>query len=390
MADVSKFNVLGQSIDVKDAIAREQSTNAVNVANGASQTASSASANASEALEKANEALAGIEAHRYVLIGDSYGEGYTPDGNVKSWMRWVQELVKGVFYSSAVGGSGFGGDNTFLTQLQNIDAGDRTAITDVIIAGGYNDNGRTGTFLSVPFASTVDYVKAQFPNARIMVLSIGWGKRVSERTNIYNNVIAGYRENALVNGIEFNNLSYILHDYSFFSSDGFHPNANGQRALGVSISALLKGNKIPSVFSWRVLTTTWDGTVLGTPEIGEVFGISMEDGMFNIDCNFVQFSVPIKTISGGSYIKVGTFNSDIFEGYNTTTPYCSIDVNGWAQNTLNAYYNINCKFVFNQEDHGIYLYITNVQPDASGYFVLENCKAIRLQAGHAVIPSFLC
>ena len=115
MSDVKQFEILGEIIKCKDEFARNEI------------------------------AKLKIKNKNIVMIGDSYGEGYTPEGIVKSWIAYVQEYLPANYITSAIGGSGFVNGTTFLNQLVTItnklSQTEKDSIDDIIVAGGYNDKG---------------------------------------------------------------------------------------------------------------------------------------------------------------------------------------------------------------------------------------------------------
>lgn len=383
MKYVKTFKVLGENISIKDETSRT-------LAETANQNASNALAIANQT----NTALSNLlNVTKTILIGDSYGEGYTPDGNVTSWTSLLQEYVKGDYITHSVGGSGFVNGTTFLQQITSVASAmteeERNKVATIIVGGGYNDKGYGSDTIINAIKDFANYTKQQFKNAKIYVLELGWGKDLNSRTDIYNNVFPAYSKGCGANGIAYyQNCCYCLHDYSLFSSDGFHPNENGQKALANAIANFMLCGSYTYNNGWHLLNITPDLS-FGTPE-DNYLGVSITNDCVNFNVRPIQFSLNNITVRGGEWIKIGTINTGVISGYNRVTPFAQIDVPAWVQNNLGAFYTVNAKIVFDSTDNGVYIMITNVQPDTSGYFVLENTKAFRFMGAQAMLPSFLC
>ena len=137
-----------------------------------------------------------------MIIGDSYAEGYTPDGNVTSWAKLLQAELFNKYnnvYINALGGTGFiynsSVQSSFLSLLKNFDIADNENVTDIIVCGGYNDTGvgpdevlnRIGEFCN--YAKT-KYIKASF----------------NETTRKNVNVLVGYNDDTF----EYANVQLVI------------------------------------------------------------------------------------------------------------------------------------------------------------------------------------
>ena len=81
-----------------------------------------------------------------LLMGDSYGAGYTPDGMVTGFIEYTKNDLKGVrIESHAWGGEGYSSVGTnrrsVLNCLQDIETWvhDRENVTDIFFVGGAAD-----------------------------------------------------------------------------------------------------------------------------------------------------------------------------------------------------------------------------------------------------------
>lgn len=167
----------------------------------------------------------GKKYRRFVIIGDSYAQGWTPDGTFTSWAQIIANTVTamgGKVEVHAAGGAGWAstgqGNATFSSMLAAVSEKER--VTDVIVAGGYNDYGKEYD------ATIIEQAFAAFPNAVCRYFPIGntyvnAEKRLAGVTKIRQ---LGYSLGALTDVEAFT----VLHRHSLFASDGIHPVATGQ------------------------------------------------------------------------------------------------------------------------------------------------------------------
>lgn len=232
MSDFDKINVLGTNINVKDSTARisiEETNNNLNTL----------SAKVTELHRKS-----------YIFIGDSYTQGYSPDGNISN--TFVNQIISNLkisdFKIMAEGGAGFANpDNNFLTLLENANIIDKNSITNIIVFGGYNDYSWSKSDITKGITSFFKYAKTNYPNATITLGYVGfctdsttYNKR-ADSVSVYNEI------SGMLGGNYLSGCEYILHNTSEMSSDGIHPNINGHKILGgYCTSALINGTCNPT------------------------------------------------------------------------------------------------------------------------------------------------
>ena len=189
-----------------------------------------------------------LKYRRFIFVGDSYAEGYTPDGMITGWGQRVAaklQLTSDQYYVTAYGGIGFGRANdgkTFTTLINDITVTDPETITDVVVCGGYNEQGSVSAVIS-GIQSFKSVCNTRFPNARVYVGFVGYGKTFDGVAG--NITMAAYRQGAVDNGCEYlNNVEFALFDfYNDFSSDGFHPNNTGMNKLAIAVAnAIMSGS----------------------------------------------------------------------------------------------------------------------------------------------------
>lgn len=184
-----------------------------------------------------------------ITIGDSYGEGYTPDGMVKPWCDILHEkyFSDASFYvNKSLGGSGFGANTHFsklLSQaISTLTDKQKKQVKYVVVAGGWNDQFIAGSIVNSGIKDTIDLM-SQLPNA---TLYIGWiaatitGYTTRAKIKAYNEIKTLY---ATYWG-KFKFLSgadSALRWTGVLSSDNIHPNATGQYSIADMIYKAMDG-----------------------------------------------------------------------------------------------------------------------------------------------------
>lgn len=239
MSDFDKINILGTTINVKDSIARSgiENTNAMlNTTN--------------TNLDALSNKVTKLHHKGYIFIGDSYTQGYSPDGNISN--TFVNQIINNLKITdvkiSANGGASFANsDNNFLTLLKNINVTDKNSITNIVVFGGYNDYSWSKTDIITGMTNFFNYAKTNYPNAIISIGYVGfctdsstYNKR-ADSVSIYNEV-SGHLGGNYLSGCE-----YILHNTNEMSSDGIHPNITGHKMLAsYCTTALMNGSCNPT------------------------------------------------------------------------------------------------------------------------------------------------
>lgn len=182
-----------------------------------------------------------------ICIGDSYGEGYNPDGkNVTAWPTLIKsylELTDDNFFANSKGGAGFIAGTTFgtlLTQTNNHFKNEE--VTNIIVCGGFNDTGTTETSIVQAIFNFKQTANNLYPNAQIFVGFIGSATDMDRRAILFN------PRTAYCSGTQYNGITYLsgvenaLHSDLMFASDGVHPNTWGEESIAKAISnAILNG-----------------------------------------------------------------------------------------------------------------------------------------------------
>ena len=327
---------------------------------------------------------------KFILIGDSYAEGYTPDGNVTSWQEFFVNL-SGLTNTirKYQGGAGFvniSNDKTFQTLLEEVP--NDTTITDIVVLGGYNDKSYNETQIQNAFTSFRLKANEKFPNANIYVGEIGWSK---DSTQIYslNQIIKRYKTYAPICRMAYlKNIEYSLHEYfASFSSDGYHPNSHGQYTIAFSlIQALMTGSADIQFDYTNINITPSTGVKL---ENFNNFGCTFSNNIVEVSSQNTmadfKFTTPITAKGRTTTIEIGTITSGYIIGSNYSI--CRIPVK----------LIINCREGYKNSfglltirNGKIYLEFGQANDAGNDYQTFTNITQIQLDSFHGLFNSAFC
>lgn len=193
-----------------------------------------------------NQLRTDLNQDNVIILGDSYGTGNSED-ITKNTTPWPVLLNNNLNFKTctinASNGSGFTKGKTWLVQLQEV-AGtitDKAGISKIIIGGGYNDASSEINTIINAMGTFAEYAHQQFPNAKIYLAHLGWGIKYIARQRIAHYSIPAYEQCGKF-GIQYiANTEFILHNYSNYQPDGYHPNQDGQNAIASFLGACLSG-----------------------------------------------------------------------------------------------------------------------------------------------------
>lgn len=206
--------------------------------------------------------------NRYVLIGDSYLDGYTPDGHVNDFGGKLKTMLKcadGDFYQKSKGGVGFTATSdgkTFMSLINDIypSVSHPETITHVIFAGGYNDATFSSEDIQSSIASCYSVVMQKFPNATMYTVNVASSFDNAEKLwNIHDHVEHAYSYSA-INNEHCVHLGYIgnnLHERGMLANDGVHPTDWGQGIIAISIFYALNGGEYVPVGRFHGFESTY-------------------------------------------------------------------------------------------------------------------------------------
>lgn len=235
MADVTNFKIGANTYPVKDATARS-------------------------GVDKLNNDISDVRRNieiipnfkNTILLGDSYGTGYTPEGVVSSWIDDIIPILPGISnsYKMAEGGIGFSHANA---------ANSKTAImlwnelkdnvswlaetTAVIIMLGINDSDQTAANVTNAAKALFDQIHEDCPDA-IIYYFFSTNYTIYKRSVCEACYDAAYSRN-FVRCYE--SAWWMLLQDSFFASDFKHPNVYGHQEIARKMLNALSGVKITNM-----------------------------------------------------------------------------------------------------------------------------------------------
>ena len=192
--------------------------------------------------------------NRYVLIGDSYLDGYTPAGHVNDFGGKLKTMLKcadGDWFQKSKGGTGFVASSegkTFMTLIDDIypSVSQPETITHVIFAGGWNDSSYTSENIQSAISSCYAKVMQKFPNCTMYTANVASSFDNAEKLwYLHDHVEHAYSYSA-INNEHCVHLGYIgnnLHERGMLASDGVHPTDWGQGIIAISIFYKLNGGE---------------------------------------------------------------------------------------------------------------------------------------------------
>lgn len=205
------------------------------------------------------------EGRGILVLGDSYGEGYTPDGRVTPWISIFRSAVEQygyTAYSSALGGAAFYREDSskkFSTLASDLittltDA-QKNSIGTVIVGGGYNDRTNTRANIYSGMVELRDVINGSLPNVRrVLIFPFGMGVQ-----GITSGDHAGFTYSTIVDmvrnyvdadcearlGAVIGESNMILRRNAYFSGDYVHPSGSGNYVLGCFVADVFFGCQSP-------------------------------------------------------------------------------------------------------------------------------------------------
>lgn len=214
---------------------------------------------------------------KLIFIGDSYGDGYTPDGNTTGWCdRLKSKLVNCHFtadniYINHKGGASFSNpSNNYLTLLKGVQVSNKKMVTDVLIGGGYNElaYGDKADTVKSNIDTVISYVQSTYPNAVVHFAPFGVAfKNRNNQFALRYKLMPAYISKAcytnqpfmLVPGAE-----NILSFENMMSSDGIHPNDWGLENIAEYLKGYILGTGSSAIDKRQLSVGLNGGTFTGT------------------------------------------------------------------------------------------------------------------------------
>lgn len=365
MADISKIRLENETYNIKDETAR----NDINI------------------LKLPRNSFAN---RKIILIGDSYAEGYTPDGNVTSWQTFFKNLTS---LSNTItkyqGGAGFvniSADKNFQTLLEEVTSD--TEVTDIIVLGGYNDTSYNSTQIKNAMKSFQLKANEKFPNANLYVGMVGWSKNSNMLYNL-NRTISRYKISASACNMAYlNNIEYSLHEYFLsFASDGIHANEHGQYMIALYLIQAFLNGSADVQFEYTNVNLTPNSNI--TLENVNSIGTMLINNIVELSCQenpIIRINSDKPSASGGSNIlEFATITSGYVVGW--TNPIIKISVKlviGCDEGF------INCQGILQIMNGKFRLQFGKANDAGNGYQSFSNISQIQMYGFHAILNTQFC
>lgn len=328
-------------------------------------------------------------AKKYLFVGDSYADGYTPDGQVNAWQTIVKTklgLTDAQYVTTHQGGFGFArpAQYNYYTLINAL--ADDPDITDIVIGGSYNDYPYSAADISSGINNVYTLCKAKFVNAKIHIAFIGWSRNGEAKTALratykyYKNACALYPD------VDFmKNVQYSLHDYfNMFSSDGIHPNQTGQNSIADAITECLLTGSANVCLSAGLGFTVVNGTYGGSWDTVTTVNNGITSLVLGSAGNISFTSGSYPTLSGKSELKIADLTYGCMVGGNND--WCCATVPVVEQLSDNTYVSDVLDVII--KNGGVYIRSNLINAAGTNYGT-RTLKNIQLNAVNITIDSLL-
>jgi hypothetical protein len=339
-------------------------------------------------------------ANNVLIIGDSYAEGYTPDGNVKGfptlmgeYAGWTEDVD---FWKQYAGGAGFVSVGSLGKNFKDLitDAFNRMtdtqrlSIKKILIAGGWNDAVSSTASITTAIKGTIESAKQMFKNAEIYIAMIGWSGNYDKREQIVKNVIPAYTRCGKYGAKYITNSEYIMHNYGGFASDNNHPNSENQDLLATYLLDGIRSGSCDVQYKQNLPYHVNSATATSIPSLGE---ICMSNG--TITWNVGRFYINFANIhiGGGEIPVIATVDNDcLVRGGKTESNMFGGVVSGYIQKkeTPDIFYEFNGAITIDNGE--VRLSFNNINGDHNGYKEFNNVTFARLDMGTICCTSLSC
>lgn len=220
-----------------------------------------------------NNRLNSLLERNVIFVGDSYSVGSASTIHYPEVVASSMGLDNSHYH--VLGHSGWGFANSDFYNLISSYAGDRDAITDIVVLGGLNDAAKlddtlTDGQLMNLIETFVNYCKSEFTNAKIWIGVLGWSKSISNASSSvrhYNRMEKCYARGTQWGAIYLDGFMPIAHDYNILSNDETHPNDNGQLRIGRALASKLMGGDMRSNTTQLDITLTSSQSTSQLPSV---------------------------------------------------------------------------------------------------------------------------
>jgi len=332
-----------------------------------------------------------MNSKKVILIGDSYAQGGTPEGQVTAWQDlFITKTGLTNTIKKAHGGVGFintvDGKN-FKTLLEEVEAD--SSVTDIIVLGGYNDQLANYTSVYNAINSFKSEANSRFPNAEIHIGMVGWSK---DSTKLYdlNNILCHYRQATKGNGCHYlNGIEYTMHRYfDYFSSDGFHPNQTGQYAISDNLVQAWKNGTVYVSYPYTNIALNFDSNIQIGANGWDAVGCILSNNIVEITKqgnSTIRLVNPVTKTDRDNTIEIGTITGGYIIGSHYGMDFIPVKCFIKAGN---KYYNTNALLQF--VDGKVQLRFGQIADNHTSYENYTNITEIQIAQFHGTFNSEFC
>ena len=314
-------------------------------------------------INNTNTRIDEINNKKWIFVGDSYADGYSPD--TSDITPWTEILTNKLGLSNTIfahhGGAGFANSSYPYTRILN-ELEDDSTVTDVLIAGGYNDLGFSFADINNGIVSCKTIIENKFPNAKIHVAFIG-GTINNNHGDIYLTRYY-YNESCNNNDIEiYANTHLGLYNKTLFSSDGIHPNQNGQNTIANILYQALNGGYNYQLFSDVLIDVSQSDVLSGNNFSLHLYANNSNSVLSNYTGIQYLNSIQDFAMTDSSEIKIGK----VVDNHLIGTKYFS-----------NNYYSV-CPVIVRNVDstnYGYYTIMATLFIDSDGFLKMKLLPSI--------------
>ena len=185
-----------------------------------------------------------------LCIGDSFGDGWTPEGKVTPWCKHVADALNAELINYSVGGMGVVNPidgRTFNSQL----ASARSNGLDpdyIFIATGYNDFCATWNQMYNNMSAILNNIANWWPNAQVYVFGLTWGSRWYGAA--YETLSDALQQACNEHGVFYQGKAWtwLFDRDDLVASDYIHPNEQGQQVIAQRMLMATNGED-PTIYN---------------------------------------------------------------------------------------------------------------------------------------------
>ena len=257
MADVSNFKLGNVSYAVKDATARQSIKDIESSISTLEGNISDINSNLEENVASINSEINDLndltravnDFKNTIFVGDSYGQGWSPDGTYSSWEDALATILPNMEQSAKINGGGIGFAHTSASISQNAlqcwNANKRSinwlaTATAVIVMLGINDTDQSTPTVRTNAQNFFEQVKSDCPNATIYYF-FNTGYTIASRGICMACYEAAYSHSYIRC---YESAWWMLLQDSYFASDFKHPNAAGHQLIARKMLNALMGVEV--------------------------------------------------------------------------------------------------------------------------------------------------